>query len=151
MAVSEYIITEIEYEEFEFINPVYKKIYNEFLDFYTQGKIMDEKHFIHHAESQISKLAADIYTVPHQLSKIWSKGGNIANTLEIILEKAVPEFIIKYKLKHLELEVISLELELRIIEEKKETEKMIELLQKKMVIDELKKNLAKALGDVIII
>ena len=103
VSVAEYTIGEILNDDLEFKNLIYKQIFQEYLDTVNTEKTLDSKHFIYHTNPQISKLAADLLSSSYTLSKIFEKGGLHIETEEMKLKRIVPETIIAYKRKILEI------------------------------------------------
>ena len=87
----------------EFKNLIYKQIFQEYLESLNKGEFLENKHFIYHSDPQISKLAADLLSSSYTLSKIFKKGGLHIATEEMKLKQLVPETIIAYKRKILEI------------------------------------------------
>lgn len=102
VSVAEYVINEILNDDLEFKNLIYKKIFEEYLAAINKGEFPDSKHFVNHPESEISQLAADLLSPGYTLSKIFQKGGILIETEEMKLKRIVPETIIAYKRKILE-------------------------------------------------
>lgn len=127
VSVSEYIITEILNDDLEFKNLIYKQIFQEYLDAVKKGSVLENKHFIYHSDPEISKLAADLLSTSYTLSKIFKKGGANIETEEMKLKILVPETIIAYKRKILE------------IAQKDAAEKLKEVQEKKLTVDETSK------------
>jgi DNA primase len=100
--VAEVIISEILNDDLEFENLVYKKIFQIYLESLNKGKILDSKVFTNHSDPEISSLAADLLSDPYVLSKIFEKGGAHIRTEEMVLKDLVPETIVTYKRKILE-------------------------------------------------
>ncbi len=103
VSVAEYIINEILNDDLEFRNLVYKKIFEEYLEAINKGEFPETKHFVNHPEQGISQLAADLLSPGYTLSKIFQKGGILIETEEMKLKRIVPETIIAYKRKILEM------------------------------------------------
>jgi len=103
VSVAEYIIGEILNDDLEFKNLIYKQIFLEYLEVVKKGENLDNKHFIYHTDPQISKLAADLLSNSYTLSKIFKKGGIHIETEDMKLKQIVPETIIAYKRKILEI------------------------------------------------
>ena len=103
VSVAEYIIGEILNDDLEFKNLIYKQIFQEYLEAVKKGENLDNKHFIYHTEPQINKLAADLLSNSYTLSKIFKKGGIHIETEDMKLKQIVPETIIAYKRKILEI------------------------------------------------
>jgi DNA primase len=100
--VAEVIISEILNDDLEFENLVYKKIFQIYLESLNKGKVLDSKVFTNHSDPEISSLAADLLSDPYVLSKIFEKGGAHIRTEEMVLKNLVPETIVTYKRKILE-------------------------------------------------
>ena len=103
VTVAEYTISEILNDDLEFKNLIYKQIFQEYLDVVNTEKTLESKHFIYHTNPQISKLAADLLSSSYTLSKIFAKGGLHIETEEMKLKRIIPETIIAYKRKILEI------------------------------------------------
>jgi DNA primase len=100
--VAEVIISEILNDDLEFENLVYKKIFQIYLEALNKGEVLDSKVFTNHSDPEISSLAADLLSDPYVLSKIFEKGGAHIRTEEMVLKNLVPETIVTYKRKILE-------------------------------------------------
>ncbi len=103
VTVAEYTISEILNDDLEFKNLIYKQIFQEYLDTVNTEKTLESKHFIYHTDPQISKLVADLLSSSYTLSKIFEKGGLHIETEEMKLKRIIPETIIAYKRKILEI------------------------------------------------
>ena len=125
VSVSEYIISEILNDDLEFKNLIYKQIFQEYLEAVNQGKFIENKHFVYHQDPEISKLSADLLSKPYTLSKIFTKAGAHVATEESILKKLVPETIITYKRKILE------------VAQKDASNKLLKAQEQKASLDEL--------------
>ncbi|MBI9054577.1 MAG: DNA primase [Bacteroidales bacterium] len=101
--VAEVMISEILNDDLEFENLVYKKIFQIYLEALNKGEVLDSKVFTDHTDPEISSLAADLLSDPYVLSKIFEKGGAHIRTEEMVLKNLVPETIVTYKRKILEI------------------------------------------------
>jgi DNA primase len=145
VTVAEYIISEILNDDLEFKNLIYKQIFLEYLDAVNKSESLESKHFIYHSDPQISKLAADLLSTSYTLSKIFKKGGANIETEEMKLKQIVPETIIAYKRKILEIAQSKAKEKLREVENKKlsleETNKLQkEFMQISSVINSISKD-----------
>lgn len=127
VSVAEYIISEILNDDLEFKNLVYKQIFQEYHEALNKGEFLESKHFIYHSDPEISKLSADLLSTSYTLSKIFAKGGAHIETEENKLKKMVPETIIAYKRKILE------------IAQKDASDRLREAQDKKMSVEEASK------------
>ncbi|PLX21552.1 MAG: DNA primase [Marinilabiliales bacterium] len=133
VTVAEYIIGEILNDDLEFKNLVYKQIFQEYLDALNSGEKLDNKHFIYHSDAGISKLAADLLTTSYTLSEIFKKGGVHIETEEMKLKKIVPETIIAYKRKILEIAQSDTKAKLKEAQEGKASNEDMDILQKEFM------------------
>ena len=133
VTVAEYAIGEILNDDLEFKNLVYKQIFQEYLNVVNTGKTLDDKHFIYHTDPEISKLAADLLSSSYTLSKIFKKGGAHIATEEMKLKQIVPETIIAYKRKILEIAQSSAKEKLKDVKDKKISLEEINKLQKEFM------------------
>ncbi|MDR2083787.1 MAG: DNA primase [Bacteroidales bacterium] len=86
---AEFIISEISLDEVTFTNNLYKKIFDIFSEEFTKENIPDEKYFINHPDSEISKCAIGILASPYSISENWKEykvhirkeSDNIHNTI----------------------------------------------------------------------
>lgn len=149
--VWKYIIEEIKNDELEFQHPVYKKVFDFAVEIYSEGREFEYHNFTQHADNDICKTTVDLTTENYELSKIWRKNEVLAQTEEMKLSEIVPEVVIAFKNKKV-LDLIKLtQDEIIRAEKNKEIENLVFLQQKFIVLNDLKKNFAKKLGDRIII
>ncbi len=131
--VSEYIISEILNDDLEFKNLVYKQIFQEFLDALNKSEPLESKHFIYHSDPSISKLAADLLSSSYTLSKIFEKGGVHIETEDMKLKKIVPETIIAYKRKILEIAQNDVKVKLKEAQNKNIAQEELSNMQKEFM------------------
>ncbi len=74
------IIKEANFLQFE--NPLYKKIFQEFVTHYQRGVILETNYFIQHHDPEIVKLTVDLVTFPHIYSENWMKMHQIPDRSE---------------------------------------------------------------------
>lgn len=147
VSTAEYIISEILNDDLEFKNLIYKQIFQEYLDAVNKGEFLENKHFIYHSEPEISSLAADLLSTSYTLSKIFEKGGAHIETEEKKLIKIVPETIIAYKRKILEVARNEISEKLKSAQEKNENLEVLADLQKEfMQVNEVLMVISKERG-----
>jgi DNA primase len=147
VSVAEYIISEILNDDLEFKNLIYKKIFQEYLDSINKGELLENKHFIYHSDPEISKLAADLLSTSYTLSKIFEKGGAHVETEEKKIKKLVPETIIAYKRKILEIARDDISGKLKKAQDDHESIEGLDILQKEfMQINNILMAIAKERG-----
>lgn len=149
--VLQYIIDEIKNDELEFQHPLYKKIFEEITRLYISKENFSDQFFTHHPDVDICKIAVDLTTENYELSSIWRKNEVLPQTEDLKLREIVPELVMAFKNKKV-IEMIK-ETQESIVSAQKnnDSEGLILLQQKYVVLNDLKKNLSKKLGDRIII
>ena len=110
-----------------------KQIFQEYLEALNSGGELDNKHFIYHSDPQISKLAADLLSSSYTLSKIFKRGGVHIETEEMKLKQIVPETIIAYKRKILEIAQSQAKEKLKEAQEKNTSQEQMNNLQKEFM------------------
>jgi len=132
--VAEYVINEILNDDLEFKNLVYKQIFQEYLDGMGKDILPESKQFINHTDPEISNLAADLLSPSYTLSKIFKKGGILIETEEMKLKQIVPETIVAYKRKILEIAQQDSSEKLRIAQENKISDEELNTIQKEFML-----------------
>jgi len=99
LSVAEYIIREIQNENLEFKNLVYKKVFEDVLNLLEKGQKIEEKFFVYHEDKTIQELAVDIYTSRYELSKIWMRKDTHIEVPGENLGSDIPKSILSYKNK----------------------------------------------------
>jgi DNA primase len=150
-SVADYILHEIEQDELEFHHPVFNLIYSEILTLRHKNDKISDRHFIQHADVSLAKTVVDLITSAYDLSKIWKRYENFFETEEMRLKEIVPEAILSFKNEKVLKLIKETEEDLRYAQEQKNEERMQSLQVKFIVLNNLKMNLSKGLGDRIIV
>jgi DNA primase len=95
--VSDYIVKDITADNLSFDEPVLASIFEEFRFASEQGTFIEDMHFVKHSDPVISKLAADLLSEPHTLSKIFAQKQTYVETEDMKLKDIVPDAILKFK------------------------------------------------------
>lgn len=151
--VAKYIVDEIREDDLEFQHPVYRKIFLIIADFIDRKMKIEPNFFIRHEDIEISTAAVDVMTESYddKMSKVWDKKDVKLETEEMKLKVIVPELIISFKNKKL-LDLINETQEsIRHAQDSNDGESITLLIQKMQILNELKRNISKKLGDRIIL
>jgi DNA primase len=149
-SVSEFILHEIEQDELEFHHPVYSRLFLDISSSIKESGTLSEQHFINSADETLAQTVVDLITSAYDLSKIWRRRENYVETEEMRLKEIVPEAILAFKNEKVLKLIKETETELRHAQEQQNQER-IQLLQTKfIVLNNLKINISKGLGDRII-
>ena len=73
------------------------KIFEEFRFASEQGTFIEDMHFVKHSDPVISKLAADLLSEPHTLSRIFANKQTYVETEDMKLKDIVPDVLLKFK------------------------------------------------------
>ncbi len=97
MYVAQFILSELE-NEIEFSNPNYQLIFNAYAEALSKGELLKQEFFTLHKNPNISRLAADIISSPHSMSKRWKDHGIYTETEDMQLKTAVETAIYSLKI-----------------------------------------------------
>lgn len=151
VSVAEFIVNEFINDELELDNPVYRQIFEEIQQQTNSNNHLDERYFINHPNQSIRTLSADLLSLSYDLSKIWEKHESYVESEDMKLKEIIPETLIAFKNKKIMLAIRETQDLLRSAQEKKNQDD-IEILQERFIIlNSMKKKLAKDLGDRIIL
>lgn len=151
VSVAEFIVNEIINDELELDNPVYRQIFEEIQQQTNSNNHLDEKYFINHPDESISTLSADLLSLSYDLSKIWKKRESYVESEDMKLKDIIPETLIAFKNKKIMLAIRETQDLLKSAQEKKNQDNIESLQEKFIMLNRLKKKLAKDLGDRIIL
>jgi DNA primase len=152
IVVKEYLLHEIENDELEFNHPVYHQIFNEFKEYYYANDSLPEKYFIYHPDTVVSSTVVDLLTSHnYNLSKIWHKFENYVASEDMKLAEIVPEALMAFKIDRVLRMLKETENSLRTAQENNDSENIDALQNKYIILNSLKRELSKGLGERIII
>jgi DNA primase len=148
ITVQEYIVQDIERDELELSNSIYRHIYNEYRHFVANGQLLDNKFFIQYPQVEISKVAADLISISHkyELSKRYRKRDVFLETEDMKLKKDVPRILYKYKLKRVELMIRELQLKMLTAQTEKNTDEILRMQNQLQTFFSIRVQLSKELG-----
>ncbi|NTW45152.1 MAG: hypothetical protein HGB14_12165, partial [Anaerolineaceae bacterium] len=110
-----------------------------------------DRYFTEHPDALIAQTVVDLITSEYDLSKIWKRRENYFETEDMRLKEIVPEAILALKSEKVLQLLQEAEVELRYAQEQNDDNRIQALQIKFMVLNNLKMNLSKGLGDRIII
>jgi len=149
--VADYIFHEIEQDELEFHHPVFNVIFAEIAGQVKDNDLKSDRYFINHPDESVAKTVVDLITSEHDLSRIWKRRENYFETEDMRLREIVPEAILALKNEKVLQLLKETEDELRYAQEQNDENRIQALQIKFMVLNNLKMNLSKGLGDRIIL
>ncbi|MDD4424966.1 MAG: hypothetical protein PHS40_03475, partial [Mariniphaga sp.] len=104
------------------------------------------KHFIYHANIEISKLATNLLSEKFIESRRWTKAGAFTESEEEILDYLVPRIIYEYKLRKIKQMMTEIEEAITKASENKNFDRVIEEQSKYMNLKRIEKFLSEKLG-----
>jgi DNA primase len=146
ISVAEFIIREIQNDDSEFKNLIYKQIFEECQQNLMNFSKIDENTFINHPDEKIGSLAANLLSPGYTPSAIWSKKGSYVETPEMTFKKDIPKSITTFKLKIIQMALEDINNQIKNLNTVDE-ERLIELIGKNMLINQIKVDLAKETGN----
>lgn len=145
--VRSFIVRELSNDAIEFEEKIYARIFSEFAVAEENNQIIDRNYFINHADAELKNTVIDMISSPHELSN-WEKVGIIVPSEESVLRHQVLSAVYMLKIK----KVMSLikqnreELKIR----SSNNEDALELLERHKNLEDVKRELTKYLGIVVV-
>ena len=99
--VAGYILSELEDDQMESVDPTIKKVFEEYRDHVDDQSFDGMRHFVNHPDNQISQLISDVLSEKNKLSSFWKKRGNFIEEEHEILYQLVPKVLQEYKLRYI--------------------------------------------------
>ena len=158
MKVIEYIKYDLERDGLWFTNPVYNQILNEAVEQSLNIEFVPSRYFLAHPDQEISKIAANLQSDRYTLSKIHIKqfGENAKKEDTPLAEekhllKDVPRVLTELKDAYITKQIRDIKEEMAAKQKEGDLDATIELMQQIKQLEDIKKALAKALGERIIL
>jgi len=151
LTVTEFVINEITNDGLEFDHPVCSQIFEEIQHIQNNEQKIEEKYFINHQDKTISDMTAELLSPGPEISNIWSKYESSIETEDMKLKKLIPETLIAFKNKKIQITINKIQEELKIAQEQQKIEEIENLQIRNILLNDLKKQLSKDLGKRIIL
>jgi DNA primase len=151
VSVAKYIIHVIEDDMLEFSHPVYKTIFEEIKNQVKTDGLVDDSYFIKHSDNTIANTSADLLTILYKPSKIWQKHEVYIESEEMKLKSDVPKIVDAFKNQKVLAMIKETQQQLKNAQDNNDQANIILLQERFIVLNNLKKDLSKNLGDRIII
>jgi DNA primase len=146
ISVAQYIIREVQNDELEFTNLIYKQIFEDVKEIIERGDPITERHFIYHDHPGVRELAVDIYTSRYELSKVWKRKEAYVELPGENLGFEVPKSLLSYKMMVVEKALSGLRNEITSVEQSRDMETLQELLMRIRSLEQVKRELSVGLG-----
>lgn len=99
--VADYILTELEADQMESVNPVIKAVFDDYRMHLDDENFDAIKYFVNHPDHEISQLVSDIMSEKNKLSQYWRKKGSFIEEEQDILYQLVPKVLQECKLRYI--------------------------------------------------
>ncbi len=156
--VIDWVKFDLQRDGFWFTNPLYKTILEDAIEHSANEYFNPSRYFLAHTDAHISKIAAELVSDRYQLSKLHIKqfGENLKKEDTPLAEekhlwKNVPRAVTELKDAHISKQMKEIKEHLEKKQKVKDWDGAIILMQKLKEMDEIKKILAKELGERIIL
>ncbi len=157
--VIEFVHFDLERDNIQFTNSLYARIFDEaYNQMNANEDFQPARYFISHSDATISKLATEMLSDKYQLSKIHAKAlGEDLNDdkskllEENSLEELIPRVTTELKNAYIMQQISVVMKQIKKAQKNDDFETTIKLLQEKKKLEEIKKLLAKMLGEQVIL
>jgi len=146
ISVAHYIIREIQNDELEFTNLVYKQIFEDVKDIIERGEKLAERFFVYHDHPGVRELAVDIFTSRYELSKVWKRKEAYVELPGENLGFEIPKSLLSYKMMVIETALSQLRKELEVVEKSRDIEALNNLIVRIQSLEQVKRELSVGLG-----
>ncbi len=150
VTVGQYIMDELARDNLVLEHPLYAKILELFRENASNEGFVSEHFFGQHPDPQVSRLSTDLLADRYVLSKIYSKMSKVEEESDRLIE-LVPRVIFEYKNKLLLATIKDKMVEMKKANEQNNIERQEELMQEIGNLNVIKSQLAKTLGERIIL
>jgi DNA primase len=147
ITVAEYIIREIQNDNLEFKNLIYKKVFEDIRVKIEGGVLIEEKAFIYSEDKKISELAVEIFTSRYEISKVWKRKDTYIELPGENLGTEVPKTVLAYKNKIIMIALNDLYDKMKSPDTENDAEKIRSIQKQVMNLNEIKRVISKDLGE----
>ena len=151
LSVGEYIINELRADNIEFDNPLHKQIIDEFSNNYSD-EFIAATFYQYHPDPAINQFAAEMIADKYQLSRIYNKqtvSENVVQEVERDEREDLPD-VVQRLLLELKFTIVTERLDAlhMLLEKSKDDWQMqLTLLEQKQLLEQIRAQLCKALGN----
>lgn len=145
LTLAQFIVDDLKINNFSFIDPVNRKIFDIFDHAIDEGQFPDDCFFVSNEDPGIASLTADLLSTPYRLDG-WANKGIFVKTEKDVLKVNALMSLERYKDLLLEAQCKQVEEELKTATDEAD---IIILLQKKKMLDALRTQINHKLGIVI--
>lgn len=144
--VARYITREIHDDDIAFSNPIYQKIFDEFLEMLEQGGEPSEEIVINHPDDRVRTTVIDLLSSPYELSRNWKELRITVITEQDKLKQAVEGTVLSFKGKTIDKMIKDLQ---RQVKGAADDSRQMELMSRLRTLKEISRNINAMLGRVV--
>lgn len=154
VSVAEYIIVNIQEVIDDFDNKLFEQVAKEFLHLLSQGQVPDFQYFVQHPDEAIRKLTVDIAATPDEYSPNWENRWHLPlqyqkepeNNFTLDTEQSLQRFLLRRVMRLCDKN----KEEVKRLSAGEDMEQLIIAMKAQQKLTEMRNNIAKALGVVIL-
>jgi len=151
ITVSQYIIREIQNDELQFTNLIYKQVFEDVKGMIESEKKISERVFTFHDNKEVQDLAVDIVTSKYELSKVWKRKESYIEMPGENLGVEVPKTLLLYKLRVVDVALEDLRKQIEEEEKKKNTDQVMQIMAHLRDLEIAKNEISNVIGERIIL
>ena len=151
ITVAQYIIREIQNDELEFTNLVYKQVFEDVKAMIESGREISERVFTFHDNKEVQDLAVDIVTSKYELSNVWKRKESYIELPGENLGVEVPKALLLYKLRVVGVALEDLRKQIGDAEKGKDDDRVMELMAHLRDLEGAKNEITNVIGERIIL
>ena len=148
--VMDFFLQEMETDNLIPENPLYAKIFHEFQDKWGNPGINIQTLLTNSQDPDISRLAVDLLTPGHQISKIHEKGGAYVRSEDQIIKQLAPEILASYRSKKVKQMISAIDEQIHSLQGTDDDNQITSLLEDRRQLEELRKAYSRELRRIII-
>lgn len=151
ITVGQYIIREIQNDDLEFNNLIYKQVFEDVKAIIEAGGEVNERMYTFHDNKAIQDLAVELVTSRYEISKVWKRKDSYIEMPGENLGVEVPKALLLYKMKVVDTALEKYREEIRIEEKKGNGDEVMSLLERQRNLEATKTRIAREIGERIIL
>lgn len=153
-SVIEFVKYDLERDNIQFLNPLYRQIFDEACQQSEQGFFDGSRYFLSHPDTKIGKLASDLMSDKYQLSKIHAKsiGEEIDSTDSRLMEQNMLETLVPRATTELKNAYVLEKIKsVKKAMESADSDEIVLRIRELQQLQNIKKELSKILGERIVL
>lgn len=144
ITVSQFILSELQNDDLELQNLIYKSIFDEYYQIREMGNEEIQKHFFNHINPEFVKVVSELFHSQHSLNVKQFKSSLVPE--ENMLTVTVPKSILLYKAKITGAAMQNLNLEIEKAQKEGDSEKIDAYLKQLQILNTIRNSFSKELN-----